>query len=62
MQFHPRDRVLDTAHAWTTGLSSTGTVVSVDASGGVYVDWDGEGVDLIPMDPVRLVLETCPQS
>jgi hypothetical protein len=52
--FKPGDRVRDLNQAWYPGLSDVGTVIEVEASGAVLVDWDGDGPDALPVDPLIL--------
>lgn len=52
--FKPGDRVRYLDHKWIPATAEFGTVNRVDDAGSVYVNWDGEGVDLIPVDPITL--------
>jgi hypothetical protein len=52
--FSPGDRVRDLNQAWYPDLSDVGTVIEVEVSGAVLVEWDGDGRDELPVDPLIL--------
>jgi len=56
MKFKRNDRVRDLNHGFTPAMAEFGTVTRVNDVGSVYVDWDGQGPDLVPSDPATLAL------